>query len=221
MRRVSRATGYPGDVKLFKKHDEAPPEDPAPSPAPLRPGQSARKGRPTPKRRQAQARGVHPVVPTDRKEARRQERAARDAAWKRQQEGMRAGDEHYMPTRDKGAIKRYIRDYVDARYSIGELALPLGMLAIMLTMFISAEFVSTQVRLCFGSPMLFLSLASMAMIVDLFVCWWRLRRRLVAKFGAQKVSAARRLRWYTFNRYTTMRIMRIPKPQVSRGQYPS
>ena len=115
VRRVSRATGYPGDVKLFKKHDEAPPEDPAPSPAPLRPGQSARKGRPTPKRRQAQARGVHPVVPTDRKEARRQERAARDAAWKRQQEGMRAGDEHYMPTRDKGAIKRYIRDYVDAR----------------------------------------------------------------------------------------------------------
>ena len=110
---------------------------------------------------------------------------------------------------------------MDARYSIGELALPLGMLAIMLTMFISAEFVSTQVRLWVGYTMLFIYLAFMAMIVDLFVCWWRLRRRLVAKFGAQKVSAARRLRWYTFSRYTTMRIMRIPKPQVSRGQYPS
>ena len=38
---------------------------------------------------------------------------------------MRTGDERYLPARDKGPVKRFIRDYVDARLSIAEFLLPL------------------------------------------------------------------------------------------------
>ena len=40
-------------------------------------------------------------------------------------EGMRTGDERYLPARDKGPVKRFIRNYVDARLSIAEFLLPL------------------------------------------------------------------------------------------------
>ena len=46
---------------------------------------TGKKGRPTPKRKDAQARNSHPLVPADRKEAKRQARAQRDAQFKREQ----------------------------------------------------------------------------------------------------------------------------------------
>ena len=42
--------------------------------------QSQKKGRPTPTRKQAQARNSKPLVPADRKEAKRIARAKRDAS---------------------------------------------------------------------------------------------------------------------------------------------
>ena len=38
---------------------------------------------------------------------------------------MRSGDERYLPKRDQGPLKRFIRDFVDARVSIAEFLLPL------------------------------------------------------------------------------------------------
>ena len=40
-------------------------------------------------------------------------------------EGMRTGDERYLPARDKGPVRRYVRDFVDARLCMAELLLPL------------------------------------------------------------------------------------------------
>ena len=45
---------------------------------------------------------------------------------------MRTGDERYLPARDKGPVKRYIRDYVDARFSLGEAFMPLSILLIVI-----------------------------------------------------------------------------------------
>ena len=39
--------------------------------------------------------------------------------------GMKAGDEHYLLARDKGPVRRFIRDFVDARFSFIELMIPL------------------------------------------------------------------------------------------------
>jgi len=116
-------------VSLFKKRSQTPEPEPAAEPAPKPVG----KGRPTPKRRDQQAKNLHPVVPKDRKAAKREARAARDEAWKRQSEAMVTGDEKYLPSREKGPVKRYIRDYVDARFSLGEFFMPLIFVLLILS----------------------------------------------------------------------------------------
>jgi hypothetical protein len=45
-----------------------------------------------------------------------------------------------------------------------------------------------------------------------------LRRRLAQKFGAGKVE---KVAWYASMRAIQMRFLRLPKPQVKRGQYPA
>lgn len=62
-------------MKLFKK-DQAPSR----AEAPAEPVKTVGKGRATPKRKDAQARRLHPIVPADRKAARREARAKRDEA---------------------------------------------------------------------------------------------------------------------------------------------
>jgi len=108
-------------VSLFKKRSQTPEPEPVAEPSP-KPGG---KGRPTPRRKDQQAKNLHPVVPKDRAAAKREARAARDAAWERQNKAMVTGEEKYLPSREKGPIKRYIRDYVDARFNLGEYFMPL------------------------------------------------------------------------------------------------
>ena len=72
-----------------------------------------KKGRPTPKRKDAEAARIHPLVPKDRKEAKRAARAARNARFDAEQRALVTGEEKYLPARDKGAARRFVRDYVD------------------------------------------------------------------------------------------------------------
>jgi Flp pilus assembly protein TadB len=81
---------------------------------------SGGKGRPTPTRAEAEAARKRPLVPEDRRAAakaqRAKERVSRDAEYA----AMKSGDEANMPYRDRGPVKRYIRDFVDARWNVGE-----------------------------------------------------------------------------------------------------
>lgn len=199
-------------MKLFKKNEEpAAPEETAAAPV-----NGSGKGRPTPKRRDAEARGLHPVVPTDRKAAKREARAKQDEAWERQRRAMATGDERYLPARDKGPVKRYIRDYIDARYSIGELFLPLSIALIIIFMFISRSSPQTALVLMLSLYGIFF-----LAIADAIVCWLLLRRKLVAKFGQATMSGQGMIFWYIFTRCFNMRRWRQPAPQVARRQYPS
>ena len=89
------------------------------------PGRTAPKGRPTPKRRDQEAQRRKPIVPADREAAKREakERARTDRVQRR--EAVARGDESALAPRDRGPIKRYIRDKVDSRLSVGELFMPL------------------------------------------------------------------------------------------------
>ena len=49
---------------------------------------------------------------------------------------MVTGDERHLPLRDKGPVRRFIRDYVDARFSIGEILLP-ALVLILATSFLN------------------------------------------------------------------------------------
>ena len=207
---------YPGRVKLFKK-DRAPSQ----AEAPAEPVKTVGKGRATPKRKDAQARRLHPIVPTDRKAAKREARAKRDEAWERQRQAMITGDERYLPARDKGPIKRYIRDYVDARYSIGELFMPSMILLLIIT------FGSWMIRGSQAGPSLFtvyimvaLYLLFFAAVFDALICWRLVRRRLYAKFGEAKVRGEGMIVWYIFARCMNLRRRRQPAPQVARRAYP-
>ena len=199
-------------MKLFKKRAAAP----EPEPAVETPVKSGGKGRATPKRRDAEARRLHPVVPTDRKAAKAQARAKQDEAWRRQREAMRTGDERYLPARDKGPVKRYIRDYVDARFSLGEAFMPLSILLIVIMVGVQTRVPRIGLMLIMGLYAVFL-----LSIIDAAVCWWLVRRRLHAKFGEDKVRAQGTVFWYVFSRCFNLRRWRQPSPQVARRQYPS
>lgn len=203
-------------MKLFKK-DQAPSR----AEAPAEPVKTVGKGRATPKRKDAQARRLHPIVPVDRKAARREARAKRDEAWERQRQAMITGDERYLPARDKGPIKRYLRDYVDARYSIGELFMPSAILLLLITVGFSAIRGSQAPNLLAFYIMVGIYLLFFAAIFDALICWRLVRRRLYAKFGEERVRGEGMIIWYVFARCMNLRRWRQPAPQVARREYPS
>ena len=203
-------------MKLFKK-DRAPSQ----AEAPVEPVRTVGKGRATPKRKDAQARRLHPIVPVDRKAARREARAKRDEAWERQRRAMITGDERYLPARDKGPIRRYIRNYIDARYSIGELFMPSAILLLLITVGFSAIRGSQAPNLLAFYIMVGIYLLFFAAIFDALVCWRLVRRRLYAKFGEEKVRDGGVIIWYVFSRCMNLRRWRQPAPQVARREYPS
>ncbi|MEO8094428.1 MAG: DUF3043 domain-containing protein [Pseudolysinimonas sp.] len=167
------------------------------------------KGHATPTRKEKEEARKQPLVSGDRAAARRKERVAMQAQRDRARVGMAAGDEKFLPARDRGPQKRYVRDYVDARYSVGELMIPLMLLVIVLTFIPNPEFQSIGNIALWG----FLFVA----VIDCIVVGFIVVRRLGAKFGTDRVE---KVRWYAAMRAMQLRLMRLPKPQVKRGQYP-
>src|SRR5690606_23252503 len=90
------------------------------------------KGRPTPTRKEREAANKRPLVVADRAEARRINRERDRVDRAKATAGYAAGDERYLPLRDRGPQKRWIRDYVDARLSAGEFVIPVMFLVIVL-----------------------------------------------------------------------------------------
>ncbi|WP_244963405.1 DUF3043 domain-containing protein [Actinomyces trachealis] len=179
---------------------------------------SGGKGRPTPKRRDAEAAGLRPVVPADRKAAKRSAREKRDAAWRQQQDALQTGDERHYPAKDRGPIKRYMRDYIDARYSIGEIFVPASFL--LLAGSLALSFVK-QAGALNVFVLLSMYLIFIAAILDATWCYFRLRSKLFEKFGRDKVRAQGSVFWYTFARCFNLRRWRSPKAMVARGEYPN
>lgn len=173
------------------------------------------KGRPTPKRKEAEAANKRPLVPPDRKAAAKQSRAAQREVRDREYRAMQTGDERYLPARDKGPVRRYVRQFVDARSTLGEFFLPLAIVMILANF---ALMQLNQVAALAAIGVLYLYV--LASFVDAFVLWRQLRSRLTAKFGADQ-ARQRGLATYAILRAYQMRRMRMPKPQTARGEYPA
>jgi hypothetical protein len=54
---------------------------------------------------------------------------------------------------------------------------------------------------------------------DMVLLSMRVKKKVAAKFGLERRE--RGLGWYAAMRSLQMRFMRLPKPQVKRGQYPA
>ncbi|GAA3744489.1 hypothetical protein GCM10022239_19970 [Leifsonia bigeumensis] len=174
-------------------------------------GTMSGKGRPTPTRKEREAANLRPLVSNDRKAAAKASRAKMAEAREKARVGMAAGEEKYLPVRDKGPQRRWIRDYVDARFSVGEVLIPVMFIVIILT-FINDERV--QLIGIAGLWLFFL-----VAVIDGIILGFIVNRRLAAKFGDDKLQRGNR--WYAAMRAMQLRVMRLPKPQVRRGQYPS
>jgi hypothetical protein len=168
------------------------------------------KGRPTPSRKQQEAARRQPLVPSDRKLAARQSRDQQATQRDRARVGMARGEDKYLPVRDKGPQKRYARDFVDARFSLGEVLLPILVLVI-LTYFLPPQYSSIA--------LIAVWLILLVVVADGLWMGMKLTRQLAAKYGKDKVE--RGVRWYSFMRAIQLRPMRLPKAQVKRGQYPN
>ncbi|YAL84434.1 DUF3043 domain-containing protein [Dermacoccaceae bacterium W4C1] len=170
------------------------------------PGRPAKKGRPTPTRRESEASRRKPLVPADRQAAKKADKEAARAKRVQQREALARGDESALPPRDRGPIKKYLRNTVDSRLSIGEILLPL-MLVMLVLMFIRLP--ALQMLALFGVWIIVL-----LGILDAVLLWRRTKREVVAKFGQEppKGSAS-----YLVMRAFQMRMSRLPKATVKRG----
>ncbi|MEO6944977.1 MAG: DUF3043 domain-containing protein [Lacisediminihabitans sp.] len=169
------------------------------------------KGHPTPTRKEREAANRRPLVSGDRRAGNKVARAKMAEARDRARIGMANGEERYLQARDKGHQRRYIRDYIDARFSVGEIMIPILFIIIILSFINSAVFQIASVFALWG----FFLIA----VVDSLVVGLKVNRKLAAKFGADRLQRGNR--WYAAMRGMQMRVMRLPKPQVKRGHYPS
>lgn len=167
------------------------------------------KGHATPSRKEREAANKRPLVPSDRKEAARMERARANEERNKQRIGLAMGDERYLPMRDRGPQKKFARDFVDARYNVGELMVPFMFLVIIMTFI---PFLPVQ-----ESSFLVLWAFFFIALTDVMILGVQLRKRITQKFG----SVDKGVRWYAGMRSLQMRPLRLPKPQVARRQYPS
>ncbi|KGN41107.1 DUF3043 domain-containing protein [Knoellia aerolata] len=169
------------------------------------------KNRPTPKRRDQEAARKQPLVVTDRKAARSTDRAKRREAMAKQRHAMLTGDEAHLPPRDKGPVKRYIRDYVDARWGVAEFMLPVMLIVLALSFVREPWAMLIVFALVYG--------LITAAAIDTFLMWRRVKKKLEAKHGEAAVH--RGDGFYAAMRAFQMRRTRMPRPIVGRGQFPS
>ncbi|WP_431963414.1 DUF3043 domain-containing protein [Nocardia sp. bgisy134] len=185
---------------------------------PVTPG----KGRPTPKRRDAEGKRRGPVAPAPltAKEARARRKATRGTKEERKAASaerklavqdrrarMLAGEDKYLLPRDQGPVRAYVRDLVDARRNLVGLFMPMALVLIM-SMF-AAPGLQTIVTLAMLVMMLF-------MIIEGVILGRIVNNRVRERFP-DTTDTGFRLGWYAFVRASQIRKMRAPKPRVSAG----
>lgn len=170
------------------------------------------KGRPTPTRREAEAAAkARAKVPRTRKEIAKaqkaQARGVKSESMQTVRKGMKEGDERYLLPRDKGPMRRFIRDYIDHRFSILELMIPL----LILTMILGYSGSTTLAGV--GNTILFAMLAVGAF--DIFILRRRLRTEIEARFPGESTKG---VTYYSVSRAIQMKFMRMPKAKVKIGE---
>jgi hypothetical protein len=172
--------------------DSSLPEDP-----------QARKGRPTPSRKEAEAARKQQLrIPKDpkaaKKAARERERAERGKA----RAAMMAGDQ--------GAAKSFTRDFVDSRFTVAEFFIFVA-IAVLVLGFIQNPALQSFVSLAFFAFTAVIALDTIILLVTL-------NRRAAQKFPDKKDR--RGITLYAILRALQLRRLRIPPPRVRRGGAP-
>jgi hypothetical protein len=210
-------------MRVFRRNSTGPPggtaEDPAQSqeaPAKTKPPAQAGKGRPTPKRSEAE-RGRYQSITGSSSGGRAtgsgpggkltaDDKAKARADRVRRTEAMRRGEEWALSPRDRGPIKKLARDYVDSHRRPSEYYM--YVLVILLVALLSRNSkLNTYV-----SPLVLVLIA--VVVVDAY-----LLRRSLLRLAAERYPAesTRGMTTYAVMRGLQIRRFRMPAPRVKPG----
>ncbi len=196
--------GRPGTAGTSGGFPDAPAE---PDAAARRGATTAGKGRPTPKRSEAERRRRQPyTAPKDRKEASRAYRERERQSRTRRTEAMRRGEEWALPARDRGPVRALARDYVDSRRRISEFYM-YGLIVLMVLLFIRTPLVQTIVPLI-------VMVAVILMLGEGIFLGRRVRTLVEQRLPAE---STRGVRLYAAMRALQIRQLRVPKPRIKPG----
>ena len=166
---------------------------------------TAAKGRPTPKRSEAERRRRSPVTaPADRKAAYKQTRGRDKEARARKYAAMRRGEEWALAPKDKGPVRALARDYVDSRRRISEYYMyGLGVLVVLLFL---------------PSARLFIDYLVLAVVVIMLTEGSFIGRQIV-KLAKERFPGepTRGVKLYAGLRAMQIRRLRMPAPRVTPG----
>jgi hypothetical protein len=189
---------------LFRRSKSETPAEGTAAPAPKADG----KGRPTPSRREAEAAArARAKVPRSRKEIAQAQRSARSESSRSVRAAMKNGDERYYLPRDQGPVRRFIRDFVDSRFSFIELMVPLLVVTMILGYSGNDQLRSIGNSVLLGTILL--------VVADMIFLRFRLRRQLAARFPDESTKGTT---YYAVTRALQMKFMRLPKAKVKIGQ---
>ncbi len=166
---------------------------------------TAGKGRPTPKRSEAEKRRRY-AAPGDRKEAMHQARTRDRSARTRKTEAMRRGEEWALPAKDKGPVRALARDYVDGKRRFSEFYM-YGLVVLLFLLFFRNSVVQTVLP------------AILIVMVIVMALEGYLIGRKVSALAAERYpgESTRGLRMYAAMRALQIRQLRFPKPRVKPG----
>ncbi len=189
---------------------ESPVEDAAAAPdteaAANRPGTTAGKGRPTPKRSESERHRRPYTAPGDRKEANRQYRERQRQERIRRQQALQRGESWALPPRDRGPVKALARDYVDSRRRLSEFYM-YGLLVMLALLFVRTPVVQSIV------PLLVV-VAVLIMLVEGIYIGRRIRAIAAERLPGESTQG---VRMYAAMRALQIRQLRMPKPRVKPG----
>jgi hypothetical protein len=186
------------------------PDAPADS-KPARSPAEAAKGRPTPKRSEAQAKRRQPITKSRTPAAPRtpQDKAKARSARATKYEAMKRGEAWALNPRDRGPTRALARDFVDSKRRISEYYM------YVLVVLVAAVFLRNKTESAIISPLVLV-------LVVVVLADAMLIRRSLTKLIAERLpgESARGLTLYAVKRAVQIRRLRMPAPRVRPGQKP-
>jgi hypothetical protein len=187
--------------------DQSPSVPDAEDPAVERVNVTPSKGRPTPKRSEAEKRRRQPYsAPADKKAAYQQSKDRDRATRGRRMEAMRRGENWALPRKDQGPVRALARDYVDSRRSLSEFYM-FGVLFLVVLLFIPGLRQSAVVDYAVLALLLII-------ITESTIVGGRVIRLAHQRFPGETTKG---VRMYAAIRGTQIRRLRMPAPRVKPG----
>ena len=169
---------------------------------------SDKKGKPTPKRKESEAKlKVSSLSPAASKEAKKALKAQARVRRLETRAAYMRGEESALPIKDKGPARRFVRNYVDERKSVTEYFLIFIMFILLLTVIPSPAVQLGAIALMYS--------AMIWVAIDGFLLSRRVKKLVAEKFPGEPTKG---LGLYGWMRSTQLRRLRAPAPQVGPGK---